>query len=574
MLDRVVRDVVIVDGTGSPGVSGDVGIRGDEIVAVGSVDESASEVIEGGGRALAPGFIDLHTHYDAQLMWDPFATPSLFHGVTTVIGGNCGFTIAPAAPDHVEYLARMLARVEGMSLESLQTGLDWGWSSFGDWLGRLEGRIAVNAGFLVGHSTLRRLVLGAESVERAATPAEVAAMAALLGRSLAAGGLGFSSSSVPAHRDMDGNPVPSRLADRDEFITLASVVARFAGTTLEYLPGLSEQPFSDEQVAMLADLSATAARPVNWNSLKIEAVKEETCWELLGASDQAAERGARVVALSLPVVSGQRLSFESGYILDMFPGWKEMFALPIPERMQTLRDPQERARLRANAESVAAAHGHRTKWDRYTIVETMTAENRPYEGRVVGEIAGERRADPFDVLIDIVLTDALRTGIMPGLRGNSPEDWALRGRVWQDPRVVLGASDAGAHLDMISSFTYTTDFLGQSVRDRGLMSLEAGVRLITDVPARFYGLRGRGRIAVGHKADLVLFDPSTIGSDTVRMRNDLPANGPRLYAEALGIDTVLVNGEPVVEKGAIVGTTPGVVLRSGVGTETPTLRAS
>jgi N-acyl-D-aspartate/D-glutamate deacylase len=570
VLDLVIRDVNLVDGTGRPSAPGAVGILGDAIVSVGTVDEPARRTVDGQGRTLAPGFVDLHTHYDAQLMWDPFATPSSFHGVTTVIGGNCGFTIAPAGGEHADYLARMLARVEGMSLDSLRSGLSWDWSSFGDWLGRLAGSIAVNAGFLVGHSALRRVVLGDASVQRAATEPEVAAMAALLADGLAAGGLGLSSSRMPAHTDMDGAPVPSRLADRSELLALSAVVARFPGTTMEFLPGLTERPFSAEQVALLADVSRTSRRPVNWNSLKVESATEDVCWQLLSAGDRAAEQGGRVVALALPMLSGLRLSFESGYILDMFPGWADLFARPLAERITMLRDPEERLRLRVGAESVAEHHGTRTRWGSYRIVEARSPQTAPFEGRLVGEIASERGTDPFEQLLEIVLADDLDTGIMPGLRGDSPADWDLRARVWQDPRVVLGASDAGAHLDMISSYTYTTDFL-RSVRERGLMSLETAIRLITDVPARFYGLRRRGRIAVGHHADLVLFDPDTIGSTLPRMRSDLPAGGRRLYAESTGVHTVVVNGRPIIDEGSMVGIVPGRLLRSGVDTDTPTL---
>jgi N-acyl-D-aspartate/D-glutamate deacylase len=567
VLDAVIRGGTVVDGTGAPSRQADVAIHQGRIVSVGSVDEPATSTIDADGLLVTPGFVDLHTHYDAQLSWDPAATPSPLHGVTTVIGGNCGFSLAPAGPDHAEYLARMMARVEGMPLSALEQ-LDWSWTSFGEWLGRFDGAIAVNAGFLVGHSTLRRVVMGDDAVGTRATDAQVAAMVALAQRSFAQGALGLSTSQAHTHNDGDGQPVPSRAADRAELEALAAALADHPGTTLELIVPGCLNGFSEEEVDLMATLSLLANRPANWNVLGVSSLNPSGCERQLEASTVAAGRGATVVALTLPHTMKIRLSFEHGAVIDGLPGWREVFALPIPERMERLADPEVRRRLDAAAHSEEAGIlAALANWGNLVVEETFSEANTGLAGRTVGAIAAERGQEPFDALVDVVLADRLRTGLRPPIP-ESEADWELRAEVWQDPRTVVGGSDAGAHLDMMCGAIYSTSMLGDGVRKRGLLSWEAAVHQLTDVPARLYGLRHRGRVAPGWFADLVVLDPATVGQRAEHTRDDLPGGAGRLYAEADGIEHVVVNGTEIVRAGELTGATPGAVLRSGLDTDT------
>lgn len=570
MIDLAVRGGTVIDGTGRPGRRADVGVDGGRIVSVGRLEDTAAAEIDADGLLVAPGFVDLHTHYDAQLFWDPTASPSPLHGVTTVIGGNCGFSLAPAGPDAAGYLTRMMARVEGMPLDALEQGLDWRWRSFGEWLRRLEGSVGVNAGFLAGHSTLRRSVMGERAVGGEATEQDLAAMVAALHAALEEGALGFSSSQVATHHDGEGEPVPSRAARRPELEALASAVRPHPGTTLELIVQGCLNGFEDEEVDLMATLSLLADRPLNWNVLGVSALGHERTEHQLAASTAAAERGAAVLALTLPHSMRIRLSFETGAILDGLPGWREIFALGPDERLAALADPAVRLRMEQGARSEEAGIlRHLAVWERLVVTETFDPRNAGYEGRTVGEVAAERGQEPFDALLDLVVADRLRTGLRPPM-GETEADWEARARIWQDPRAVVGGSDAGAHLDTMCGAIYTTALLAEGVRRRELLSWEEAVRQLSDVPARLYGLVGRGRVQPGWWADLVVLDPATVDHEEERTRDDLPAGASRQYAVAVGVEHVLVNGIEVARHGSLTGDLPGRVLRSGRDTETVT----
>jgi N-acyl-D-aspartate/D-glutamate deacylase len=569
MLDCAVIGATVIDGTGAPRRQQDIGIKGGRIATIaeaGGLDEPAGRTINADGLTVAPGFVDIHTHYDAQLFWDPTASPSPLHGVTTVVGGNCGFTIAPMKDSEAGYMMRMLARVEGMPLTSLENGVPWDWHSFAEYLDRLEGSVAVNAGFLVGHSALRRAVMGPDSVGQTASPEQVEAMVSLLHESLAAGGLGFSSSQAQTHNDGNGEPVPSRAASKDEVLALAAAVGDHPGTFLEFIPTIGQ--FADRHLDLMASMSVAAGRSLNWNVLGVNPANLDLYQQQLSASDYAADRGGAVFALTVPDTMRFRLNFLSGFLWDTLPGWAATMALPAADKAKALADPTERDRLRKGAAAAEGPLRHMGNWPTLTICETFAPINKGLAGRTVGEVAAEQNRDAFDVVCDMALADELRTSFAARTTPDSPELWSRRAELWRDPRVLLGASDAGAHLDMIDSFTYTTALLGQSVRDRQLLSLEEAIHLLTDRPARVYGLTDRGRIAEGWWADLVAFDPSTIGPGPVYTRRDLPGGADRLYAEADGVEWVMVNGTPIARGGEFTGDRPGRLIRSGRDTTT------
>jgi N-acyl-D-aspartate/D-glutamate deacylase len=493
-------------------------------------------------------------------------SPSSFHGVTTVVGGNCGFSIAPLTPEAGAYLMPMLARVEGMPLESLRRGVPWDWRSFGDYLDRLEGRLAPNAGFLVGHCALRRVVMGERAVGHEATPAELAAMVELLRASVREGGLGFSTSTAATHNDGDGEPVPSRHASREELVALARAIRDLPGTCLEMIPGVGL--WSEREKQLMTDMSLAANRPLNWNLLAPNSLNPGFAEHQLGASDYAAERGAVVVALTPPAPPTVRINLATGFVFDALPGWAPLFKLPIEERKRRLADPDYRRELDrgANSEAAGLLRGI-ARWEHLVVDQVDRPENAALRGRKLGEIAAERGQQPFDCLLDLAISEDLRTSFMPAAIGDDEASWRLRARTWRDPRAVVGASDAGAHLDMIDTFAFSTVLLGNA-RERELVPVEEAVRLLTDVPARLYGLTGRGRLAEGAIADVVVFDPARVASGPVYTRHDLPGGAARLYADAIGIEHVFVNGVEIVREGKHTGALPGTILHSGRDTET------
>jgi N-acyl-D-aspartate/D-glutamate deacylase len=562
-VDLIIAGGTVVDGSGGSPLRADVGVANGHIVFVDGDPKArhqSKERIDATGLIVAPGFIDIHTHYDAQVFWDPTCAPSSLYGVTTVFAGNCGFSIAPLQGDP-EYLMRLLARVEGIPLPALHAGVPWGWHSFDDYLTTVADRgLGVNFGALAGHSTIRRAVLGERSGTSDLRPGELDAMCELLAECLRGGAIGFSSSWAGTHVDGDGNPVPSRAASRQELLALCGVLAGFPGTQVEFIP--TNGPYEDEHVEMMTAMALAARSPLNWNILIPRSASFTE--GRLRSTEHAAAQGATVVGLSYPDVIRGRVSFlSSGF--DSLPGWAETMTLEPAEKLAALKDPACRARLRSGARAAQSSGMATAHYEGMIVEETHHPLNDAARGRTVGAIAVETGRDPFDVLCDIVVGDELRTGLVPPPSAVDAEAWAVRVKTWTDERVVLGASDAGAHLDMLSTFDYPARLLALS-RQFVELPIEQAVHQLTQVPARLYGLKDRGLVSPGQWADLVLFEAESVDAGPVSWRADLPAGSGRLYSEPVGIASVLVNGREIVRSGSTTGELPGAVLRRGIDT--------
>jgi N-acyl-D-aspartate/D-glutamate deacylase len=576
MLDVVVRNGIVVDGTGAPRRRADIGIRGGRISEIGEIGDEATHVVDAEAHVVAPGFVDLHTHYDAQLFWDPHLTPSPLHGVTTVIGGNCGLTLAPAAPDDRDFLTRLLARVESIPTPALEAGIEYRWESFAELLDEVERRpLGVNIGFLVGHSAIRRAVMGSSASSEPASDEQLAAMCGLLSDAIAAGGLGFSTATVATQVDGDGRPTPPNAATRDELVALAAVCGEHVGTSIEFIPDSFLRGFSDEDVALMADMSAAANRPLNWNTPLVNRLAPDLHRRQLEASDTARERGGRVVPMFISQNGQFQHDFLRGYVFRAIPGWEWLFELEVPARVEALRDPERRREL---AESAAAQTSGLAlvvrNWGGYRVNEVAEPELAGLVGRRIDELAEEWGVSEFDAMVEVACRADLDVGFVRDQYADD-DDWAWEARleVLKDPRVLLQASDAGAHLDMMSGADFPTRGLAELVRERGAFSLEEMVQAFSDAPARLYGLKDRGRLVEGAWADIVVFDPDTVDATSLETVHDLPSGAARLTTRSVGVANVLVAGEEIVRDGALTGATPGRLVRSGRDTDTVTARS-
>jgi N-acyl-D-aspartate/D-glutamate deacylase len=549
----VIRGGTVVDGTGSPGRRADVAVAGGCIVAVGE-GLSGDRELDARGQVVAPGFIDIHTHYDAQVFWDPALTPSSFHGVTTVVAGNCGFSIAPVRRPGVELLARTLQHVEDMSFATLSSGVPWDdFETFPQYLDAVEARgVGLNYGCYVGHTAIRLFVMGPEAYERPATDGEVAAMQQVVADSMAAGAMGFATSASPTHNGDGGRPVPSRVGDLAELEALLDPVRDAGRGVVALLPGgviKNDQLFA---------LQKKVGRPFTWTALLT--VKGLDYHEgVIAAHDAAWEEGVEV----WPQVSCRPLVFQMNllepFTFNMRPTFQALMGVPVDERIAAYRDPSWRATA---WEEMSGRKGVLpVNWPALSVAES---DARPdLIGRSVLDLADELGGTPLDVMLDIALSDDLRTRFNSVLANDDPE-----GIAWLLPRdnVLIGLADSGAHVSQLCDACFATDLLGPWVRDRQVMPLERAVHKLTAEPAGVYGLTDRGVIAEGKAADLVVFDPDTVAPGPLRRVRDFPADGERLVADApVGVTHTLVNGVPIRVDGDQVelpdDVRPGVVLR-------------
>ena len=553
-IDILIRGGLIVDGTGSAPYHGDVAIEADRIVAIGPTHGSARRVLEAEERVVAPGFWDIHTHYDVQLLWDPFATSSIWHGVTTVVTGNCGFSPAPCRPEDQAWMTRTLARLEGVDVEVLKQTLPWPWTSFREYLATLDGRLGVNVLAQVGHMAIRRFVLGTEASEREASPEEIEAMRALLAESLAEGGLGFTTSRAGSHWDGDGLPVPSRLASEAEYRTLVRELSNLETGFVQLLA-------PDFDLDRKAELARLSGRPVCLNALFQRHGAPDQWRDELREISQRRATGTPFFAQAHCQAHDFEVTFRSTDVFDRWPTWRATLAAPHEAKRTRLRDPVVRARMRDEMESERGSIVP-LSWERILLVESVTGKYRRFESQSLVEIGRELDRDPLDAAFDLALDEDLDTHFRVLDSRNRDEHAMLE--ILRSPHVIPGPSDAGAHVLRAANTGFPTHLLGHWVRDRQALTLEEAIHLLSGRPAREIGVKDRGLLREGLAADLVVFDPDRVASLDRELVADLPGGGRRWVQHAGGIDAVLVNGEITLEHGRATGRLGGRTLRGSV----------
>ena len=538
--DLKIRDATIVDGTGAPAYRGDIGIAGGRIVALGGAPGAARESIDAGGLVAAPGFIDIHTHYDAQVMWDSTLAISPWHGVTTAVMGNCGFGIAPTRAAHRDMILRTLERVEAMSLASLRAGLgeDWGFETFPEYLDAVEARgTQINIGCYLGHTPLRLYVMGADAVRREATEAELAAMCRLVREGMEAGALGFSTTRFTGHNGFDGEPVPSRLASLAELDALV-------GTMAEAGHGIMQTTAGDLLLDGLEDLARAHGVTIAWSALLSGMRGPGSHRDYLEHIRRLIEdEGLNIVPQTSPRPLCIDFTFD-----EPFPFERQALFVPTMKtdregRKAIYRDPAFRAAFKEDERGAAAAV---VGWAGRTVISHSPSQPEITE-RLVADVARERGVHPVDLVLDLSLDSDF------GARfrfATLNDDETAVGEILRDRHAVIALSDAGAHNSQLCDACYTTDLLGRWVREKGVLSLEEGVRSLTERPAEVLGLDDRGRLKEGLAADIVLFDPETVGASELRRVHDLPAGADRLISDASGIAAVFVNGTLIRRDGA------------------------
>ncbi|MGH7834264.1 MAG: N-acyl-D-amino-acid deacylase family protein [Candidatus Binatia bacterium] len=551
--DLLIKGGRIYDGSGLPSYLGDVAVDKGRIVEVGRVKQSAARTIDAGGLAVAPGFIDHHTHMDAQIFWDPYGTSEPQHGVTTMVMGNCGLTLAPAKESDHDALVKSFVRVEAIPRQVLEQGVPWGWESFGDYLDALEGKVGINVGGLVGHIAIRQYVLGEESVERTATADETRTMKRLVKESMEAGALGLSTNRNERHMREDGKPVASRLADDDEFLGLCDVLGDMNSGVIETILGRNKI----EHFKLYDLLARRTSRPILWQSLQHHWVEPNLWREQLDAVAPIFRDGYRAYGLSHTVPLVRHFSLKNCQVFDEFPTWKALMFAPEAVRKEAFKDPETRQKLRADLADPRPTNFHR-RWDILRVEKAAKPENQKYNGKTVADMAAMRSQNPLDAFLDLSLEEDLGTVFWNANNGGDPEAMA---EILRSPYVLVGTSDAGAHVQFGADFGYGTILLGLWVRERGLMTLEHAIHKLTFHVASIFGLEDRGLVRPGYAADFAIFDPKTVNAHEPEWAEDYPGKTKRLVQRSEGIHYTIVNGRVILEDGRLSGELPGKVMR-------------
>jgi N-acyl-D-aspartate/D-glutamate deacylase len=557
----VVKGGRVVDGSGLPGFTADVEMCDGRITAVGRVPVGDAQVIDADGLVVAPGFVDVHTHYDAQLHFEPSASPSSWHGVTTVVIGNCGFSLAPAKTADVPWLLRMLSRVEGMSETALTAGVSFAGGSMGDFLDGLDGRIGVNVAAYAGHAALRRFVMGEEASHRGATQDEIAAMCELLRESLDDGAIGLSTSQLELHRDHEGNPVPCNLATREELVALSHVLGDSPRGAIEIFPRTfgERDGYDDDDAELLLQMAEASAKPIHGNVLGTFPASPDGWRRNLAVAERAAARGLRIYPMLVLNPKGVHFSLDSTFIFDEYPTWRAVLTSPMHNRIDRLTDAAFRTRLAAELADPSLGSLN-LSWHEVVVVATRDEAHRKLEGRSVADIAADRGMSGIDAMLDLAVAERLET--MFAIRRNIAErERAVIEQLVDHPMLMAGSSDGGAHLLTFCGADYTTRLLTDWVP--APLTLERAIAKLTFLPAMSMGLWDRGLIRPGMAGDLVVLEPDRLAVGAVRMARDFPAGASRLVFPSTGYHATLVNGEVATRDGESIGARSGHVLRGG-----------
>jgi N-acyl-D-amino-acid deacylase len=552
--DLVIKNGTVVDGTGEPRYRADIAVDGDRISEIGKVGEGGKKEIDASELIVSPGFVDPHTHYDAQICWDPMLSCTSWHGITSVVMGNCGVGVAPCKPDNREIAAWDLTNVEAIPFDSLVKGVTWDWETFPEFLDAAQKRrSAINLGFLAPLTPFRHFVMGKESMERAATAEETQQIAALLSEAMAAGAVGFSTTTLAQHIGFQGTPLACRLASKDELKSYANVLKAQGKGSIEVALTKKIGRVSDSEYELLDMLLRESGRPVTWLAMATTPKNPDRANETLSRLEPLIRRGGLPQVLCKPFVA--QLDLRNPFTFADMESWNHVFNQPLESQKRIYADPAFRASFRAD---LMKPHLFTGKWHRVEILEVTNPALKQFERKTVGEVAEIRHADPLDTFLDIALEDDLN---IQYTMAQYHED-GIR-QLITDPRTMLGLSDGGAHVDMLCDAGYATYLLGNWVREREALTLEHAVKRITSEPADFFGIRERGRLKTGWKADLTLFDYKTVNSaKRAKMQHDLPGGGRRLVMPAEGIEYTVVNGTVLYEHGKHSGALPGEVIRS------------
>jgi N-acyl-D-amino-acid deacylase len=548
-IDLLIQNAQVFDGNGNAPQLLDVAVDQGRILEIGpALPLQAKHTLDAKGLALMPGIIDSHTHYDAQITWDPFVNPSPALGVTTAIIGNCGFTIAPCKPADREITMRNLTQVEGMSLDVLRLGIDWDFETFPQYLQLLQRKgSAVNVAAYIGHSSVRTWVLGDQANKRTATASEIESMATIVRDAMAHGAIGFASSTSPAHNGEGGFPMPSRLADDEEMMAMIKAMGE-KGKGIYMVTKGGQMP-----VSFLEDMSAQSGRPVMIAALLHNNTNPDAVFKDLDAITQANARGRQVIGQVSCCPLTMDFTFQSPYPVEGLQSWKSALGLTHDALIQKLSDPHFRNQVRNELATTATFRLFNNEWDKVHVVETFLPQHASFEQRTVAELARDQQKDPLDFALDLAVSEDLQT-VFTALLLNS--DIEAVGTMLNHPHSLVSLSDAGAHLTFFNDAGFGLHLMGYWSRELGKMTLQEAVRRLTSLPAHILGLKNRGQIRKGYFADLLLFDPQTVNRGPKQRVFDLPGGAPRLHTNAIGVKAVWVNGQQVADHEGLLQPAP------------------